>query len=133
MLPFERATNLSTEEIAACVSMRDDKKHHAFKHLVNLGAQAVVCEGASQLLPTWRGMPDVNHIFYISNGRLTFFPHVNIGAETVDWGGGVKIQQLLPVLRAKKAKGRAHPLYVVASEKRDATLEKILRSLLAHR
>ena len=132
-LPFERATKLSMEEIAACVSMHEEKKQHAFGHLVNLGAQAVVCEGASQLLPAWRGMPRVNHIFYISSGKLTFFPNLDIATESMDWHGGVKIQELLKALAAKKAKGQAHPLYLATDENRDATLEKILRTLLAHR
>lgn len=53
------------------------KQAAAFRYLKSLGAKAIVCEGAGSFLPSWPGMPRVNHLLLIDDGKIYFFPHAN--------------------------------------------------------
>ena len=71
------------------------KQSSAFNFLKSLGPKAIVCEGAGSFLPSWPGMPHVNHLLLIDDGKIYFFPHVNflclhkLGAQNLYHNGNL--------------------------------------------
>jgi hypothetical protein len=69
------------------------KQSAAFNFLKSLGPRAIVCEGAGSFLPSWPGMPRVNHLLLIDDGKIYFFPHTNflcphtLGAQNLNHTG----------------------------------------------
>lgn len=74
------------------------KQHSAFKHLKSLGPKAIVCEGAGSFLPSWPGMPRVNHLLLIDDGKILFFPHANFDCPHVLGAKNLNDTAILPSL-----------------------------------
>lgn len=55
-----------------------DEKNISFQYLLNLGAEAIVFEGAGNFLPIWRNSPMPNHVIIIDHERIYLFANTNI-------------------------------------------------------
>jgi hypothetical protein len=46
------------------------------------GVDVVVCEGAGQFLPLWRGAPVVDHILHVDTVAVRLFPNIRLSSDT---------------------------------------------------
>jgi len=107
------------------------KTSKSYKYLVNLGAEAVVIEGAGRFIPIWKNNPTLNHLFLIADGFLIFFPNLN--KEVFIDIPAADSRDLLRYIGANECRKYVEPLYVSQSKKINQNTEAIVKSLLKHK
>lgn len=107
----------------------DAVKAAAFSALVELGSDAIVCEGAKDYLPIFRGAPVADHLVIVYETRIEFYRSINVApdallfGETAPWG---RLSQLLQAV----GECVSTPYRVLCSDEREQGLEEMLVSLL---
>lgn len=71
-LPLDKAEIIAERDMALAPSLFSKAKSVAFDQLRQMQPDAIVFEGAGELLPIWRGGPTVNHVITLSGGQISF-------------------------------------------------------------
>lgn len=130
-LPFG-AANLRQDigiKGAACVS--PEKQEQAFGRLLEIGVDAVVCEGAGRWLPVWQNCPAVNHVIYLASGMVRFFPSVDLSFPFKPTDELQDVKTLTAILKASKLRMYSSPFYLVEEGRRDASVGALAQGILA--
>ncbi len=130
-LPFAEAAVKPALEPELGAPATGDKQAQAFRKLCDMGAEAVVCEGAGGWLPVWPDCPAVNHLVYVADGTVTLFPaldrHLPFDPKNVLRNAS----ELHGMLNHPGRQKFSNPLYLVESDRRAAMALQIIQSLLA--
>lgn len=101
----------------------------AFRHLVAMGPDAIVCEGASQFVPTWEDCPPANHVLYISSGVATLHPNVNFSLAEKKSGQVASVRELADLTESAE-NICSFQISVAPSHLRKVLMERLVIDLL---
>jgi hypothetical protein len=139
-LPFHEATPVANDHKRALDAMHSEKVTAAYAHLLSLGPEAIVCEGASGWLPFWPGGPAVNHVLFVGADELRLFPRVDLSfrpprglLERLE----IRSQRvpssrtLLPALHRRIRCPVTRPVEIVETPRREAFTDELVAALLS--
>jgi hypothetical protein len=92
------------------------------------GVAATVCEGAGPFLPSWSGMPVVDHVVQLDEGVVRFFPNIRLnlaGEQRETLHAARTIERLLA---GRQGLSAAFPL--VPSDRREPLADEVVERLL---
>lgn len=129
-LPFAEAAVHETVGLRDGTGDAFAKQALAYDHLVGLGVDAVVCEGAGRWMPIWPGGPAVNHAVIVANGMITLIPGLDL--EFAFEPGDVlrSIAELTGIFNASKRQWYALPQHLAEAARRAAVTRRTMDSLL---
>jgi hypothetical protein len=116
-------------KLSGCPANSQEQVGKSFRRLAARdGVTAVVCEGIGQFLPLWRGMPTVDHLFYIDMSSVRFFPNIRLD---------LKVDQYETLYAAKmidhivnRNVGLFTPLPIVRTDFRHLVADELVENLL---
>jgi len=79
-LPVDEAT-IFNQNIHSRSTLDNSVQSKAFHALLNRNPDVVVLEGAGPYLPTWKGMPIVDHLLILDYNQMTLIPNVHLNFE----------------------------------------------------
>lgn len=131
-LPFDEAVTLESSVSSAHIDlMLPDVRTKSFEYLCDLGADAVVLEGAGGYLPVWQNCPMPKHIFALIGDFICFFPNVDIEIGAQQPNGRVSSTRiLLDILRSKYPNPLVTNKHIAENKIRDSLTERIVENLL---
>jgi hypothetical protein len=110
-LPLDKAEIIGEAAMANAPGLFPEAKSVAFDHIRQMGPDAIVFEGAGELLPIWHGCPTVNHVITLRGGRISFCLNLNTNFQPknqfrmplslitphihASWGDGTSVNHLL--------------------------------------
>ena len=108
-----------------------EKPKQAFGRLLELGVDAVVCEGAGGWLPVWQDCPVANHVLEVADGRVLFCPDLDFGLPFDPTNAGQGWESLAAALNAPDRPTVSSPLYLAEAGRRAEMAQRIVKGLLA--
>jgi hypothetical protein len=138
-LPFHEATLVAQRTGAGLDLIQPEKVAAAFAHLVSLGPEAIVCEGASGRLPFWSGCPAVNHVLFVGDSEVRLFPRADLSfrprRSLLDQLvlGGQRVpatETLWPTLHRRVKRPATRTIELVESPRREAYTDELVAALL---
>lgn len=129
-LPFDVAVLKTDIDVLHAHRVAPEKQRLAFNSLLDIGVDAVVCEGAGEWLPIWQDCPMVNHVFLLSGGLVRFFPNVDLSFVFQAERAVRRVDELVAILNEANSHGFAIPLYLVEQNRRDEVVRQVVSDLL---
>lgn len=129
-LPIQEAEVKDQLALGDVVRLAPEAPKLAFDRLLQIGVDAVVCEGAGPWLPVWQGCPAVNHALVLVRGVVGFVPNVD---ECFAFSAEQSLrdtQQLIEVCRDRHLQSYSSALMLVEQEQRADMARRIVRRLL---
>ncbi len=108
-----------------------EKPKQAFARLLDLGVDAVVCEGAGKWLPLWQDCPAANHVLEVADGRVLFCPDLDFSLPFDPTSAGQGRERLSAALNAPDRPTVSSPLYLAEAGRRAEMAQRIVKGLLA--
>lgn len=130
-LPFGEAVVRESIGLDLSASVSPEKPKQAFNCLLDIGVDAVVCEGAGSWLPIWQDCPAVNHVIFVADGMVIFFPGLDLSFSFDPTEALHGVDTLAEVLKNPDLLRYTTPLYLVEDERRDDMAERIAQGLAA--
>lgn len=130
-LPFDNSILRDGIGLGDAAGVSPDKPKQAFDCLLEIGVDAVVCEGAGGWLPVWQDCPAVNHVIFVADGMVIFFPGLNLCFPFDPTEPLQGVETLTDILKNPELLRYTTPLYLVESERRDALAQQIAQALVA--
>lgn len=130
-LAFDDAKVIDRLSIGYAARASSEKKIAAFNALLDIGVDAVVCEGAGPWLPIWQGCPTVNHLFGIEKGTVNLYPHLNADFTFRPTQALRDVSTLRHFLNKPDVRRFSTPLYLAESASHDDVAQEIIGHLTA--
>ena len=108
-----------------------EKPKQAFARLLDLGVDAVVCEGAGGWLPVWQDCPAANHVLEVADGRVLFSPDLDFSIRFDPAGAGQGWESLAAALNDSDRPRITSPLYLAEAGRRAGMAQRVVKALLA--
>ena len=130
-LPLGEAT--VREKIGFDVATREspEKQRDAFNALLDLGVDAVVCEGMANWLPVWQDCPPVNHVILLADGKVTLLPDVDLSFSFDPDKVLRLVDELTEDFKPRKPLGPSVPFYLAEESRREQVALQIIQGLVA--
>jgi hypothetical protein len=69
-------------KLSSCPGHSHDQVDASYRQLASRDpTAAVVCEGIGPFLPLWRGIPVIDHLFFIGMSAVRFFPNIRLSLD----------------------------------------------------
>lgn len=130
-LPLGTARVLKGLNRDVASALSPEKKQQAFEQLLEIGVDNVVCEGASRWLPAWPNNPVVDHLFFIANGKISYFPNLDLRVRLSRNGKPPTVHAVSKVLNDSKRPRFTAPLLLAEKSRREEANQKTVAELLA--
>ncbi|NIA68917.1 hypothetical protein HBA54_09960 [Pelagibius litoralis] len=130
-LPFDSSVLKADIDITYAPCVSPEKQRDAFNALLDIGVDAVVCEGAGEWLPIWQDCPVVNHVIFVTGGVVNLFPNLDVGFSFNPTAPARHVGELAEVLKNPALRRFSSPLYLVEEERRERMAQRIVQELVA--
>jgi hypothetical protein len=130
-LPLGEATVREQIGFDAVTRESPEKHQDAFNALLDLGVDAVVCEGMANWLPVWQGCPPVNHVVLLADGKVTLLPDVDLSFSFDPENVLRLVDELTGDLQRRSLMGLSVPFYLAEESRREQVALQIVQGLVA--
>jgi hypothetical protein len=129
-LAFDKAQPSRRISLGRAILRAPEAQQHAFEHLLSLGAEVVVCEGAGEWQPFWPGCRKVDHLLVTTGADCIFFPSLNLEIEDEPVKRLRSSAELLKTLMSKERTSIVRPLPLARGERQHEVAAEVVRDLL---
>ena len=130
-LPLDEAAVRGGLGLDEAARLSPEKPKQAFARLLDLGVDAVVCEGAGGWLPVWQDCPAANHVLEVADGGVRFCPDLDFSVPFDPTSAGQGRESLLALLGDWDRTKASSPLYLAEAGRRAEMAQRIVKGLLA--
>jgi hypothetical protein len=115
--------------LSTCPARSQDHVARSYRNLASRdGVTAIICEGVGQFLPLWRGMPVIDHLFYVEMSSVRFFPNIRLDLKVEQHDTLYSCKLIDHVLRGDG--GLFELLPMVDTAQRERVAEEVVDNLL---
>ena len=129
-LAFDRAEPTGRITLDRAILRAPETQQRAFAHLMSLGAEAVVCEGAGDWQPYWPGCPKVDHLLVTTGADCILFPGLNLDFKDKPENRLRTSAGLLKHLMSTERTSIVRPLPLARGERQQEVAAEVVRDLL---
>lgn len=129
-LPMDDAVVVEDLDRDTTAAMAPEKQKHAFGKLLDLGVDAVVCEGAGRWISTWPDCPPANHLLFVADGNVTLIPNLNWTLPAQNGSALLCMREFKDFFTSPERQSYSIPLFIAETERRDEVAEQTVGDLL---
>ena len=128
-LPLDTAEIISERDMANAPSLFPKVKSMALDRIRQMGPDAIVFEGAGELIPVWHGCPTVNHIVTLRRGQIAMLRNFNTNFQP-ETEGRLPLSTITRHLDAPQVSKTSQDHLLVERNLVQSTTETLLENLL---